>query len=295
MKNPCLDEGILQGYYDSELDAETLEYVATHLSSCAACVELAREVESEMELANAAFATELSLSVPTERLRSRLDEAIAGLQTQPAAVISDGTATRVRAWFASLAASFNLTPQRAMGFASIALFLVLAAVVGGIIMRQRDAQDDFVAVKGTQGEQGNINFVGQETPDKPEAVEAGEPRVASKRKPTRKDKPATPDSTEGDIAAAPQVLPGEKDYLQAISSLTEAIEANGESSLQPTLLADYKRNLAVVDHAITATQRTARTNPNSADAAEMLYSIYQSKLDLLSAVAEQSRPLVAQR
>ncbi|MBC7911084.1 MAG: hypothetical protein H7Y30_11320 [Pyrinomonadaceae bacterium] len=295
MKNPCLDEGILQGYYDSELDAETLEYVVSHLSSCAACAEMAREVESEMELANAAFATELSLSVPTERLRARLDEAIAGLQTQPAAVISESAATRVRAWFAALAASFNLTPQRAMGFASIALFVVLAAVVGGIMMRQRAAQDDFVAVKGTQDEQGNINFVGPQMPEEFGAVETGEQKTVFRRRLTRKAQPATPDSTGGDVAAAPQVLPGEKDYLQAISSLTEAIEANGESSLQPTLLADYKRNLAVVDNAITATQRTARTNPNSADAAEMLYSIYQSKLDLLSAVAEQSRPLVAQR
>ncbi len=297
MKNPCLDEGILQGYYDSELDAETLEYVVAHLSSCAACTALSREVESEMELANAAFASELSLSVPTMSLRARLDEAIAGLQSQPAEVINDSAATRVRAWFASLAASFNLTPQRAFGFASIALFVVLAAVVGGIMMRQPDAQDNFVAVKAIQDEQGDINFVGPQIPDAPGAVETVEPGTVSKQRPARKVVPASLDSTQGVVAdiAAPQVLPGEKNYLQAISLLTEAIEANGESSLQPTLLADYKRNLAVVDNAITATQRTARTNPNSADAAEMLYSIYQSKLDLLSAVAEQSRPLVAQR
>jgi hypothetical protein len=77
--------------------------------------------------------------------------------------------------------------------------------------------------------------------------------------------------------------------------LTEAIETNGETSLKPTLLADYKLNLEVVNEAIKATQRTARTNPASPDAAEMLYAVYQSKLDLLSAIAEQSRPMIAQR
>jgi hypothetical protein len=298
MKNPCLDEGILQSYYDGELAPERLEYVASHLASCADCTALAREIESEIELATSAFAAEMSLPVTTERLRARLDEAITGMNVQPA-LVSAGSASRVRGWFSSLASTFNLAPQRAIGFASLALFFVLAAVVGGIVMRGRNAQTGFVAVNVSQSEPSDMNFTGAKTP-----IVNVVPQTSGERKPTvarrvtpkvdRTNVPA-PDSNMVAQNTLPKALPGEKNYLQAIALLTDAIEANGETSLKPTLLADYKQNLAVVDNAITATQRTARTNPKSADAAEMLYAAYQSKLELLSAVAEQSQPFVAHR
>jgi hypothetical protein len=296
MRHPCLDEGILQSYYDGELEPEKLEHVASHLAACADCAEMARTVESEIELATAAFGAEMSLPVPTERLRARLDEAIAGLQPQRA-IAQDSAATRLRAWFASLASSFNLTPQRAMGFASIAALLVLAAVVGGIVMRGRESSTGFVAANLNQKDPADLSFNGREIPtiDTPAPIKSAK-FVA--RKPTVKADSRSgviPDPNAGAATPAPKALPGEKNYLQAIALLSDAIEANGESTLKPTLLSDYKRNLAVVDQAITASQRTARTNPQSADAAEMLYAAYQSKLELLSAVAEQSRPLVGGR
>ena len=298
MSNPCLDEGILQSYYDGELAPEKLEHVASHVSSCAACSELAREVESEIELASAAFAAEMSLSVPTERLRARLDESIAGMNAPPA-LLSDGAAPRVRAWFSSLASVFNLSPQRAIGFASLAIFFVLAAVIGGIVMRQRNAQTGLVAVNANQKDLSDLSFNGKEIPDVDVRLQASVDRKTSvaRRVTTRVNQTNVPAPDSNTVAdnAPPKVLPGEKNYLQAIALLTDAIEANGETSLKPTLLADYKQNLAVVDNAITVTQRTARTNPKSADAAEMLYTAYQSKLELLSAVAEQSQPLVAHR
>jgi hypothetical protein len=298
MKNPCLDDGILQSYYDGELAPERLEYVASHLASCAACTELAREVESEIELATSAFAAEMSLSVPTGRLRARLDEAIAGMKAQPA-LLSEGSASRVRGWLSSFASVFNLAPQRAIGFASLAVFFVLAAVVGGIVMRQRESNTGFVSANVSQNEPSDLTFTGVETP----VVNVGTPPsvgrrpLDTRREKTKVDRTYVPAPDSNTVArnTLPKALPGEKNYLQAIALLTDAIEANGETSLKPTLLADYKQNLAVVDNAITATQRTARTNPKSADAAEMLYAAYQSKLELLSAVAEQSQPFVAHR
>ena len=100
---------------------------------------------------------------------------------------------------------------------------------------------------------------------------------------------SVPVATDGSEAMAgnlpPKVLPGEKNYLQAITLLTEAIEANGETSLKPTLLADYKMNLAVVDEAITATQRTARTNPKRRTRRNAVCNL-SSKLDLFERVAD---------
>jgi hypothetical protein len=88
-------------------------------------------------------------------------------------------------------------------------------------------------------------------------------------------------------------LPGETGYLKAIASLKGALEASGESGLRPSVRADYERNIAVVDHAIEMTRKTARQNPHDQSAANFLYASYQSKVDLLSAVADQS--LIAAR
>jgi hypothetical protein len=291
MRDLCLDEGTLQSYYDGQLEPKALEQVSSHLASCSFCAEAVRQVESEMALATDAFAAEMDLSVPSKRLRSRLDEAIAGLSA-PHLLHEDRTTSRLRAWLASVASTFNLSPQRAIGFASLLVFFVLAAVVGGIVLRQRVSQTSLELVEDNQKVLSAWSFAG------PIDVTEGtvKDHVTKLRLTRSSVRPrATGSGIDDQPLAAHRMLPGEKNYLQAISLLTEAIEVNGETSLKPTLLADYKRTLEVVNQAITATQRTARTNPKSPDAAEMLFAVYQSKLDLLSAVAEQSRPMIAQR
>ncbi len=286
MRNRCLDEGTLQAYFDGQLGSEMIEHVVAHLGSCNVCQQAAQEAELEIELTSSAFASEMSLSVPSERLRTRIDGAIAGLNTQ--SIHASERTSPIRSWFVSLASTFNLSPQRAFGYASLVAVFVLAAVVGGIVMKQRGSESQFVAVTWNQDEPTDVNF------DGPMAAVVSTPETGVKPKKFVRRAVSGPSDDNG-TKLAHTMLPGEKNYLKAISVLTDAIEANGESSLKPTLLADYKRNLAVVDQAIVATQRTARSNRESADAAEMLYSVYQSKLDLLSAVAEQSRPMVAMR
>ncbi|MBV9210887.1 MAG: zf-HC2 domain-containing protein, partial [Acidobacteria bacterium] len=221
MRNPCLDEGILQSYYDGELSPERLEHVASHLASCRACAELARAVESEIELATAAFSAELSLPVPTERLRARLDESIAVMQPQPQ-VVSDGAATRLRAWLSSLAASFNLTPARAAGFASLALFFVLAAVVGGIIMRGRESNNaGFMATNANQNNLSDLRFKenGQEIQTVAPSQAPIEKQASIARRQVVKVKQQTPPVTlpaAADMmndAETAKALPGEKNYL----------------------------------------------------------------------------------
>ena len=99
MSDLCLDEGTLQSYCDGQLEPKVLEKVSLHMASCSFCTEAARQVESEMEQATAAFVAELSLSVPSERLRSRLDEAITGLNAQPL-LHEERTPSRLHAWLA---------------------------------------------------------------------------------------------------------------------------------------------------------------------------------------------------
>src|SRR5436190_17458044 len=103
----CLDEGILQSYFDGELSSDRMESVTAHLASCLNCSAVARELERENNLVATALAAEFDLSVPTERLRERIDAAVAGLhavRTTPD--ISSG----FRSWFQALSDLFAFSP-----------------------------------------------------------------------------------------------------------------------------------------------------------------------------------------
>ena len=74
----CLDEAKLQSYFDGELSIEMMESVTSHLASCVTCAAAARELEEESALVMSALAAEFEASVPTERLRERIDAAVLG-------------------------------------------------------------------------------------------------------------------------------------------------------------------------------------------------------------------------
>ena len=93
------------------------------------------------------------------------------------------------------------------------------------------------------------------------------------------------------VPAAPkeEALPGEKEYQTAIASLEKTIKFGGEQSLRPTLRADYERNLALLDSAIQQTRQVAAQNPKDKDAVGFLMAAYQSKVELLTRVADQAQ------
>src|SRR4051794_41800392 len=74
----CLDEGKLQSYFDGELPIEMMESVTSHLASCVTCAAAARELEEESAFVMSVLAAEFEASVPTERLRERINEAAGG-------------------------------------------------------------------------------------------------------------------------------------------------------------------------------------------------------------------------
>ncbi len=101
----CLDEGMLQSYFDGELSTEVMERATSHLASCAVCAAAVSELEQESLLLSTALAAEFATSVPTERLRQRLDSAVAGLQVENA-----GTFGVIFAWM-KFRTSVPLTPK----------------------------------------------------------------------------------------------------------------------------------------------------------------------------------------
>ncbi|HEU0251712.1 MAG TPA: hypothetical protein VFR12_01690, partial [Pyrinomonadaceae bacterium] len=129
----CLDEAKLQSYFDGELSIAAMESVTSHLASCVTCAAAAREVEQESAFLMEALSGEFDASVPTERLRERIDLAVLGERV--AVAQSTQKASGLAAFFSGL---LNFGTQRTLGYASLALVLAFAAIMGVTMMKSSD-------------------------------------------------------------------------------------------------------------------------------------------------------------
>jgi anti-sigma factor RsiW len=299
----CVEEDVLQAYFDGELSPEQMERTATHIAACARCGEAAREIETESLMLAEAFAPELAMSVPTGRLRLRLDSAIAEIEAEQTRSAREARGSRLRSWLAALVPTLSFTPQHAVGFASLIAVVAFGALFAFIVLRpqpsalnvaretktpglagfdagRKEVEDSNPAASSQKADNAAVARNGNDA--RPRFVNAG-----LKRR-TQTSVPA-PESPAAQETAAVRLLPGEKNYLKVIASLDTAIKSSGDHALRPTLRAEYERNLQVVDEAIAQTRVVAQRNPNDKDAAEFLLSAYQSKVDLMNTVAEQTQ------
>jgi len=276
----CLDEGKLQSYLDGELSIRMMESVTSHLASCVTCAAVAREMEEESDLLTSALAMEFEASVPTERLRERINEAVLG--DRIAVAQSSQKVAGLAAFFSGLL-GFGL--QRTLGYASLAVILAFAAIVGLVKLNSTPTQvanktnvapvkEEEVATAAPKKEEPTDQRVETSTPV------TKEPTIVIPRKQYR----VVPVSTAPKPAPV-KLLPGERSYLQAIARLDSTIKSN-QKDMRPALQAEYQRNLAVVDRAIAATRTAAKSNPNDPDAADFMFAAYQSKVDLLNTIAD---------
>ncbi len=309
----CPDEIVLQAYCDGELSPTKSRDAAAHLSACAECCATVQEINDETALLTAAFAAAWDAPVPSEKLRARLDLAIAEENTQPAAAaLAPGPK-----WWTRRAAQLSgllgaLLMPRGLAWAS----LLLAAVAGlswyagagrgtpGTLSAALPAN----RISGT-AVAGVVPAPVAATTPAPRPVRSAEtsPVVVAARyrgtppavvrelpvKPQQSRAVAAPVSPIALAHAAP--LPGEKSYLKALESLDKTIAQDNGEALPPSLRATYERNIALLNQAIRASQKKARRNPQDDAAAGFLYSSYQSKLELMTTVAQQVRPLGADR
>ena len=329
MREICLDEGTLQSYLDGELSLDMTEQVAGHVAACNACAELLSEAEGELAMFSAAFAAEASWPVPSEELRVRINRAIEAVDVPVvAAEREQGRASRLPAWLGSFANAFAFKPQHAAAFAS--LFVIVAfGLIFAALYRQSPApagtsHEPVVAsipatgpVKATDppADGGNGPVIQGTQPFAPTPASLNETaknmhRFATRSRITRRvpvsrpspvEQPGANGSAPGETTVAvttPKLmeLPGEKGYLKTIASLTTAIDDGGSNmTMKPTLRAEYERNLALVNQAISATRPVALAKPGDPVVAQFLYSAYQSKIDLLSAVADRQSEAIARR
>jgi hypothetical protein len=278
-----VDEVKLQSYFDGELPLEQLESITSHLASCVTCATAARELEEESALVMNALAAEFEASVPTERLRQRIDEAVRGDRLAIAR-----SSAKTSGFFSGL---FNFGSQRALGYASLAVVLAFGAIFA------------VVKMKSTPESNNNIAQVITPAPVNPKAIEntpAPAPVAANSSQDTQTPaikvvtRPVRPASNFRTVkytpAAEPEfqhvkLIPGERTYLQTIAKLDSTIKSS-KKRMRPALQVEYERNLEVVDRAIAATRSAAKSNPNDPDAADFMFSAYQSKVDLLNTIAD---------
>ena len=277
----CLDEGKLQSYFDGELSIDMMESVTSHLASCVTCAAMAREMEEESALLTSALAMEFEASVPTERLRERINEVVLGDR------IAAAQSTQKAGFFSGL---LNFGTQRSLGFASLAVILAFAAIMGIVKMRTSTtpATVDNTSVQAENDRpKQNDNRVAQVEPkaDPKDTPEVVNPRRGTPRNFTPRPVKFVAASTAPKPAPQVKLLPGERSYLQAIARLDSTIKSN-QKDMRPALQVEYQRNLAVVDRAIAATRSAAKSNPNDPDAADFMFAAYQSKVDLLNTIAD---------
>ena len=284
----CLDEAKLQCYFDGELSLEMMESVTSHLASCVTCAAAARELEEESALLTSALAAEFESSVPTEQLRARIDAAVLGER------IAVAQSTQKAGFFAGL---LNFGTQRTLGYASMAVVLAFAAIIGVVKMRNTTEApavtapgNDQVAKAGSEGVRGALgNDQSADTAHVATSQSIPPVEIAAPVKPKTIATPhfvkATTATNSAPKPAPVKLLPGERSYLQTIARLDTTIKSN-KNAMRPSLQVEYERNLAVVDRAIAATRSAAKSNPNDPDAADFMFAAYQSKVDLLNTIAD---------
>jgi len=275
---------MLQSYFDGELPASLMESATLHLASCASCAAAARELEEENALLGEAFALEFSESVPTERLRRRVDAAVAGLQ-----IVRPGVhqTSAVSGFFSSLSNLFSFAPQRALGYAALMVVLAFGVIFG--LVKLRSSAPTVPQTIATKPPEISNPAVATATVQPKESVNTeSTPSIAQAPRNSSIPRRVSNKSTVATIAPKPapvKLLPGERAYLQTIAKLDSTIKQD-ENNMRPALQVEYQRNLAVVDRAIAASRTAAKKNPNDPDAADFMFAAYQSKVDFLNTIAD---------
>ena len=280
----CLDEGMLQSYFDGELSTEMMESATSHLASCATCAAAASELEQESLLFSTAMAAEFESSVPTERLRQRIDAAVAGLQV---ANTGEKKSRVVAALFNSISALFTLGPGRALGYASLMVLLAFGLILGLMKLRTPAPVKD-PGKNIASSSRPAVSPV--KSVDRPEPTTSPKPEIVEPTNRNNNNVATSKNAKPGrSIVARPlavKLIPGERSYLQTIAKLDSTIRSAGNKTMRPALQVEYEKNLAVVDRAIAATRRAAKSNPNDPDAADFMFAAYESKVNLLNTIAD---------
>ena len=261
----CITEATLQAWFDGELPADAAANVTAHLNLCLQCAEAARTVEAENQTLSAALAAEFAAPIPTERLRQRVETAVAAIHHP-----SMPTVSQPRWRISELFVSF-----RGLAYASVAAMVLLAGFVGLVYLKKQKVPVS--AVKNDSA--GNVAAMPKPPAEQPpaELIPAVPPKTTTVHvsKVTRRTRPSEPDARSFSWQTS--------QYDYAIAKLKEAIKV--QPPMRPALQVEYEYNLAVIDDTIANSRDAARRKPTDPQAAQLMLAAYQSKVDLMNQIA----------
>ena len=269
MRN-CIQEGTLQAWFDGELAVDQAANVAAHVSGCQRCATAARRVEAENLVVFEGLAPEFAAPIPTERLRQRIEQAVAAFH-QPRVP----TASQSRPWVArELFASF-----RPLAYVSIAAAILLAGFLGFVYLKRERTTPG--TAQNQSPAQNNSSSATSTISQPPTGLTPPAPSVARKRKALRESQSVN--ASRAYEADARSLSWQEQQYDYAISKLNEAIKI--QPPLRPSLQVEYEYNMAVIDNEIATSRDAARRKPTDLQAAQFMLAAYQSKVDLMNQIA----------
>jgi negative regulator of sigma E activity len=267
--NNCIEEGTLQAWLDGELAADKAASVATHLTVCPECAAAARTVEAESLFLAEALAPEFAATVPSERLRQRVDAAVATLHDRQAPRVSTSR------WNAFT----ELFSFRSLAYASAAAAIVLAAIVGVVYFKHQQptpiANANKSPVNAPQPQQSPTEIAHRDDLVIP-APSTSPVKIAYKSKAVRRPRTAEPD--------ARSIEWQERQYENAIAKLGDALKT--QPPMRPALQVEYEYNMAVIDSAIATSRDAAKKKPKDPLANQFMLAAYQSKVDFMNQIAD---------
>jgi hypothetical protein len=269
MRN-CIYEQTLQAWFDGELPADQSANVAAHLNVCAQCAEAARQVEAENLIAAKGLGIEFAAAIPTDRLRQRIETAIAATDDASVPTIRQSRWHAAREFFASF---------RPLAYAAIAAAVLLAGFVGFVYLRKDRAIPVKVQNDSPAQVAANPQKLGEQPP-KPAPPLSRNTRTVRGSKRTNRSP-----VNESDVTSLSWQ---ERQYDYAIAKLNDAIKI--QPPLRPSLEVEYQYNLALVDNVIQSSREVAHRNPKDLQAAQSMLAAYQSKVDLMNQIANAREP-----
>jgi anti-sigma factor RsiW len=274
MRN-CIEEGTLQAWFDGELHVDQAANVAAHVNGCSRCAGAARRVEVESLIVFEGLAPEFAVTVPTERLRQRVEKVANAFQPASVPAVRQSPLRRAREF---------LSLFRPLVYASIAAAILLAAFLGFVYLKKDRIAP--VTVQNNSSTHDNPSSVTQTISHGSSALSTPAPSVPRKSEAVRGSKAVN--RKRAYEADASSLSWQERQYDYAISKLNEAIKI--QPPLRPSLQVEYEYNMAVIDNEIVTSRETARRNPTDVQAAQFMLAAYQSKVDLMNQIANARVP-----
>jgi hypothetical protein len=289
MTDKCLDIGTIQAFLDGELNFETTETVARHVSVCDNCAILLAGSEEESAFAFSTLEQEFNTLVPTQRLWTKINDSI----------------EREKKSFWQPIYAFFLQPSTA-AFASL-IFVAVVSIT--LLTFKPNAPTNYLALNNG-GQQTTIQPILQNqsapainpsvalTDDKSaKAVKFNQNKStyrAIKTSYVKSDNNLT--NVKPSIKSPDNIVPptrsenilGEESYIKTIATLKTTVESRKDEVLSPSARFAFERDLAVTNDAIEKMRKEVRKNPNNEAARQILRASYQNKIDLLNSVADKT-------